>query len=89
MRNPLGFIPNILKVLSGKRTWVGYGPFPSGTTNLPPVRKGILNPTDALKINHIDQETAVRLNMLYARDYRLSNDINIFMRAFRHLGRKG
>lgn len=89
MKNPFGFIHNIIKVLTGNRTWVGYGAFPSGTANLPPVRKGILNPTDALKINNIDQETALRLNMLYARDYRLSNDINIFMRAFRHLGRKG
>ncbi|MBV2247244.1 MAG: glycosyltransferase [Lentimicrobium sp.] len=89
MKNPFGLIPNILKVMVGMRTWVGYSGSIDGNKHLPDIRKGILNPTDALKIASIDEETARRLNMLYARDYRLSNDINIFLRAFRHLGRKG
>lgn len=89
MKNPFGLIPNILKVILGMSTWVGYSDDIDSNKHLPNIRKGILNPTDALKITSIDQETARRLNMLYARDYRLGNDINIFLRAFRHLGRKG
>ncbi|HPJ62253.1 glycosyltransferase [Lentimicrobium sp.] len=88
MKNPLNFPLNVLKVLSGFRSWVGYSSFEQGATTLPPVRKGILNPTDMLRISNLDQETILRLNMLYARDYRLSNDLNIFLRSFRHLGRK-
>ena len=89
MKKPFGLIPNILKVIFGMRTWVGYSEHTEGNTHLPNIRKGILNPTDALKISVIDQETVRRLNMLYARDYRLGNDINTFLRAFRQLGRKG
>ena len=87
MKRPHGFIWNILRVLSGNRTWVGYSKF-SAPQNLPPVRKGILNPTDALNFNIPDTETTIRLNMLYARDYRLSSDINIILKGFRNLGRK-
>ncbi len=87
MKRPHGFIWNILRVLSGNRTWVGYSKF-SAPQNLPPVRKGILNPTDALNFDIPDTETAIRLNMLYARDYRLSSDINIILKGFRNLGRK-
>lgn len=88
MKNPLNFLVNIIMVLTGFRSWVGYSPFEHRTTTLPPVRKGILNPTDMLRISNLDPETVLRLNMLYARDYRISNDINIFLRSFRHLGRK-
>lgn len=89
MKNPLNFPVNIIKVLFGSRSWVGYNRMELGSTNLPAIRKGILHPTDILKISDLDQETILRLNMLYARDYRLSNDINIFIRSFRNLGRKG
>lgn len=89
MKNPLNFPVNIVKVLFGSRSWVGYNRLELGSTNLPAIRKGILHPTDILKISDLDQETILRLNMLYARDYRLSNDINIFIRSFRNLGRKG
>ena len=87
MKRPHGFFWNIIRVLSGNRTWVGYSNFPA-PQNLPPIRKGILNPTDALSFNIPDTETAIRLNMLYARDYRLSSDINIILKGFRNLGRK-
>lgn len=88
MKNPLNFPVNVIMVLFGFRSWVGYSTFKHRTTTLPPVRKGILNPTDMLRISNLDPETVLRLNMLYARDYRISNDINIFLRSFRHLGRK-
>lgn len=88
MKNPAGFIINIFRVLTGLRTWVGYGRLPGHSASLPHIRNGVLNPKDALKIVNIDQETTMRLNMLYARDYRLSSDINIFLKAFLHLGRK-
>ncbi|KAF5065112.1 Glycosyl transferase family 2 [anaerobic digester metagenome] len=88
MKNPLNFPVNVIMVLFGFRSWVGYSTFEHRTTTLPPVRKGILNPTDLLRISNLDPETVLRLNMLYARDYRISNDINIFLRSFRHLGRK-
>lgn len=89
MKNPPGFILNLIRVLTGFRTWIGYGPAPAASSTLPHIRKGVLNPTDALSVSNLDTETILRLNMLYARDYKITNDINIFVRGFRSLGRKG
>ncbi len=85
-KHPAGFIPNILKVLFGFRTWVGY----SNQTDisLPKIKKGVLNPTDVFPTREINLETSARLNMLYSRDYKIGTDLNIIWQGFRHLGRK-
>jgi O-antigen biosynthesis protein len=85
--NPPVFLFNIFRVLMGIRTWIGYAPDTSSGSLKPSIRKGILNPTDLFPNRKIDAETAVTLNMLYARDYRITNDLNIFFRGFRRLGR--
>jgi hypothetical protein len=48
----------------------------------------VLNPTDVLKRKDIDSETINRLNLLYARDYKVLNDLTIVFRGLRDLGRK-
>lgn len=84
-KKPHRFILNIIRVMFGFRTWVGYSTDNNAT--LPKIKKGILNPTDILPDKRIDEETATRLNMLYARDYRMGSDLNIIWRGFRKLGR--
>lgn len=84
-RNPFGFIYNIIRVIAGFRTWVGYSNLPD--SSLPRIKKGILNPTDAIHGKNIDQETISRLNMLYARDYKMGTDLNIIWGGFRKTGR--
>ncbi len=84
-KRPPGFILNILCVLTGIKTWVGYGTHNDGS--LPKIKKGVLNPTDVFPDKKIDPETASRLNMLYARDYKMGTDINIIWRGFRNMGR--
>ncbi|HLN53046.1 MAG TPA: glycosyltransferase [Lentimicrobium sp.] len=84
-RNPLGFIFNIFRVLTGFRTWVGYKEGNNGS--LPYIKKGILDPTDGFPGKALNEETATRLNMLYARDYKMGSDLNIIWRGFRNLGR--
>jgi lipopolysaccharide/colanic/teichoic acid biosynthesis glycosyltransferase len=89
VKQPAGFFRNILLVFSGRKSWVGYfrtEDFDSG--NLPEIRKGILNPTDVLNRKGIDNETINRLNLLYARDYKVLNDLTICFRGFRDLGRR-
>lgn len=88
-KKPVGFLANIFRVLAGRRSWVGYfrtEDFDPG--KLPAIRRGVLNPTDALKKQKINSETINRLNLLYARDYKVIHDMNIFFRGFRSLGRK-
>jgi GT2 family glycosyltransferase len=83
-RKPFGFLVNILRVIIGLRTWVGYSSY---NTALPGIKKGVLNPTDVIQNKKIDSDTALRLNMLYARDYKIGTDLNIIWKGFRNLGR--
>jgi hypothetical protein len=85
-RKPAGFLKNILQVLFGMKSWVGYSPFDSEEVHLPKIRKGVLNPINAMKAKEVDNETAIDLNILYARDYSVWKDLNIFLYAFRDLG---
>jgi hypothetical protein len=87
--DPPYFIYNLFRILLGFRSVVGYAPLPDSGSELPPIRKGILYPTDLFPERDIDVDTALTLNMLYARDYRLSNDLNILIKGFRRLGRSG
>lgn len=84
-KRPFNFILNTICVLIGYRTWVGYGTHTDGT--LPKLKQGILNPTDVFPNKEIDSETASRLNLLYARDYKMGTDLNIIWRGFRNMGR--
>jgi len=86
-KNPPVFVLNIFRVLTGLRTWIGYAPVSTPGSAMPSIRQGILNPTDLFPNRKIDTETAGTLNMLYARDYRITNDLNIILRGFRRLGR--
>jgi len=87
-KQPLGFVINIFKVLFGWKTWVSYAVF-SGTDiqHLPKIRRGVLNPTDLLKEQINDPATLERLNLLYARDFKISNEITTILKGFTHLGR--
>jgi GT2 family glycosyltransferase len=87
VKRPIGLAGNIFLVLSGRKSWVGYTPVPGSTEHVPLIKKGVLNPLDALKSAGISDEDRNRLNILYARDYHPVNDINILFRGFRHLGR--
>lgn len=84
---PVSFIKNIFQVFVAKKTWVGY--CNTGTQNtgmLPDLRKGVLNPAAALNFKGLNKETLDRLNLLYARDYKTKNDLNIILKGFRNLG---
>ena len=89
MRNPLQFLLNIFLVIPGWRSWTGYCPTAAeNRQKLPGIKRGILNPTDALRNKNISADTVYRLNMLYARDYKLINDLHLMTKAFRNLGRR-
>jgi GT2 family glycosyltransferase len=89
VRKPAGFIRNIILVFFGRRSWVGYVPEEgSNPEHLPRIKKGILHPLDAFRRNSLSPEMQQRLNVVYARDFILRNDINIIMKGVRELGRK-
>lgn len=87
-RKPFGFIRNLVLVFFGKKSWVGF----QQTTNelehkLPKIKSGVLYPTDMIKNNEVSDDTIDRLNLLYARNYKILNDINILFNGIRNLGR--
>ncbi|NQV03526.1 MAG: glycosyl transferase family 2, partial [Bacteroidia bacterium] len=71
------------------RSWVGYSELSETETHhLPEVKIGILNPFDAFNNKPVPGEAIARLNLIYARDYKITNDVNIILKGFRDLGRR-
>ncbi len=85
-RNKKQFFLNLIQLLFGKKTLIGYY-FNRNEANkrLPPLKKGILNPTDPSK--DIDNEIREKLNLLYARDYNIWKDIEILKKSWKYLDR--
>jgi GT2 family glycosyltransferase len=81
-----GLIKNILQVLIGKKTWVGFGKTIDSKHRLPKIKPGVLTPDDAWPLETFEEKTSLKLNLLYARDYRVINDLTIIYRAFGKLG---
>ena len=85
---PLRALGKTFRVLFGLNTWVGYykgESFDPGA--LPPLRPGILHPAIVMKEERMDPEAAHRLNLVYAKDYKLGNDIGLLWRGFKTIGR--
>ena len=77
----------LFRALIGRRTLVGYYVYPGfDTSSLPSIKKGILSPRPGISAIDIMQEEADRINVMYAKDYKLFNDIIIFWKGFRRMG---
>ena len=86
-RNPLGYFANLIQVLTGKKSWVGYTKSDNRLETLPKIREGILSPADSFYPTKTDSLTISRLNSLYAKDYRIYTDLHILRKGWRNLGR--
>jgi GT2 family glycosyltransferase len=85
VNTPGRFFGNILAVLSGRKSWVGYEPVEGQASNLPKIKPGVLSPLDALSVQNINEPTIQRLNFLYAKDYQVSRDLEIVWKGYRRL----
>jgi len=83
-KNPAGFLRNNILTLTGKFSWVGFSS--NGQINLPNIKKGILNPAIIYNGKKLDDKTKKRLDLLYAKDYKVTTDINLIYKGFRYLG---
>ena len=87
-RHPAGFMRNIIQVLCGKKSWVGYHPVtPPGTLILPAIRPGVLSPLTSASTGRESRELIMQANLLYAKDYNVANDIKIIFRGIKQLDR--
>lgn len=88
VRNPVGLLRNIFSVLFAFKSWIGFTPHSEHEAGrLPEIKHGVLNPLDAFQNTAVTEGTTARLDLLYARDYKLTNDLNIIIKGFRNLGR--
>ena len=91
-KQPAGFYGNILSVISGKKTWVGYSSNHqsrngSASPNiLPAIRTSVLSASDLVDSSAADIKDSEKLDMLYAKDYHVSTDLRIILKNLRRLG---
>lgn len=87
--SPAGLFRNLIRVLFGFSSWVGYyqttGERP---TSLPKIKQGILTPYDLKKGVALEGKTVEQVNLTYAKDYRIFHDLQILISGFTYLGRK-
>lgn len=86
-KNKRQFISNTWKVLTGKKTWVGYMNQKGTYESLPCLKSGVLNPGDNFPEINLDNEKVKRLNMLYAKDYLILTDAELLRKAWRKIDR--
>jgi len=89
-KEPHHFFKNIWDILKGKKSWVGFATQDNSKyiKQLPVIKKGIFHPADATLIKTKDQRIIYHLDILYAKDYHIKNDITIIFKNLRNLGRK-
>mgnify|MGYP002013230721 FL=1 len=80
----LGLLRNILSVLFGLKSWVSYQKSNENDA-LPKIKAGILNPVSHLRSEY-SELTVFKLNMLYAKEYRLKNDFDILLKNLNRIG---
>ena len=86
VKKSIAFLKNIFLVLFGFKTWVGYIENKNSQI-LPKIKNGILSPLQLLDKHYkIDNDLIANLNLIYARDYKLSSDIKIIWKGFSLLG---
>lgn len=85
VRNRKNYLFNILRVMMGEKTWVGYSSI-GNTSALPKIRQGIVSPVDIFDDRQINTYTIQKLNFLYAKDYSVEKDIKIILGSLRKLG---
>ena len=82
VKQPIQFLKNAILVLFGRKTWVGYCSPADETQKLPKIRKGVYSPASHLDKNvSAEPDVVNQLNLLYARDYTVWKDAEIFFRS--------
>lgn len=87
MRHPLQFFKNILEVLIGQKSWVGYSRAKNMESNgLPILKEGILDPSCLLGVDgEVEHALMERINLNYAKDYQVYQDFLILINNWKKL----
>ncbi len=86
VEKPKSLLINILDVIKGKNTWVGYSKSFNQSKELPLLKKGILSPIDRFKSTTLNQSSLDKINIQYVKDYHILNDLTILIKGLKQLG---
>jgi len=84
VKNPWNFLNNILRVFLGKLSWVGYHNY---SNSLPEIRNGVLSTVILTKSNQLTDKDIDKINVNYARDYKIYTDLYLIIHGFNKLGK--
>ena len=87
MKNRIKMLKNLFLIFIGKRTFVAYSSLNSDGAFLPELKKGIFSPFNLYKRTIINEETKMRINILYAKDYHIINDFKIVFKLWKQIGK--
>jgi hypothetical protein len=87
VNQPIQFLKNCCSVLLRKKSWVGFYSYDHSQYKLPKIKQGVLNPTDLFSEKKLSKDMCERLDIHYAKDYTIYQDLNIIFRNFKKLGR--
>lgn len=76
---------NLFSVLFGGKTFVSYCTNENDTSLLPKIKKGVFS-VDMIYGRNVKKDVADRLNIMYAKDYKVSHDAVMFFKLWRKLG---
>lgn len=84
----LNFIRNIILVLFGCRTWVGF--FKNKKTDtvyLPTIKKGIVSAVEAQMKQDEQVEVIEKINLMYAKDFSINIELIICLKCYKNWGK--
>ena len=76
---------NLFAVLFGSKTFVSYCTAENDITLLPKIKKGVFS-VGMVYGREVKKDVADRLNIMYAKDYRVSHDVTMLFKLWRRLG---
>jgi len=88
IKKPFRAFLNLFQVVLGLKTMVGYYTGDGvDLSELPKLRKNILSPLPALKEMNNEESIHDKINMVYAKDYKVTTDFQILWKGFPQLGK--
>ena len=83
IKNFGGFMSNWIKVMVGKKTWIGYS---QASPKLPVIRSGVITHAARYSQLQLEKDTLDKMDFLYARHYSVSQDLKLVLQNYRNLG---
>lgn len=88
VKNRIGFIRNCFWVIIGHYTWVGVSFDRHHNLTSGELKPGVLSPSNRFKDKNLNAVLEERVNIMYAKDYKVINDFVILIKNVQLLGKQ-